>query len=760
MHCPNCSKLIDNDSHFCPFCGARMGIRDSESGDRVVRVGRAKDNDYIVNDPHVSMHHCEVHISAEGRITIKDLNSTNGSFVNGQHISETQIVPSDNVTLGKDHVLNIPEFIASTETRSTTNITSSPAVDKSLQDKSVITIGRDRDNDITISNIRVSRHHARLTKIGAAWQIEDLNSANGTFLNGKKVLNSLISEKDNITVGGVPLDLLRLFSHAMPDWSKDLQFIANNLSFRVVNKTIVDNISICMQPGQFIGLIGPSGCGKTTLMMMLNGFLKPSAGDVLINGISLHQNPQAFQGQIGYVPQDDIIHRELTVEESLFYASKLRLGNQITCQERAQQIAQIISSLNLTTAKDTLIGSPEKKGISGGQRKRVNMAQELITEPLLYFLDEPTSGLDPRSDREVMQLLSDIANNGHVVMLTTHKIDSLNFSIFSHLIVLSPGGKLAYYGPSQDAVSYFGVSRPEDIFEVLEKTDSSHLQEKYLQSPLSQSLVSSDSAEILSHSNQNSANRQVTGKQANALHQFYILCQRTLLVKCRDRFSAAVLLLQAPIIGLFIYLVFKSAENVQALYFVLIVAAIWLGCSNSAREIVAEQTIFKREQKANLDIDAYLWSKICVLSLLCGLQCLILSIFTYLTVDINISFGILFAVLSLTSITALNMGLVLSAMVKTGETAMALVPVILIPQVILGGLIVPFGSIPDGVNILAGFMLSRWAFELLIVLEDNIHLTNAIGFNSDNLMVDIVVIVFMMIALIAVIRTIISKKIR
>ena len=764
MNCPKCSRNIDKDSRFCPYCGAVIGQMPAavipESGVRAFRIGRSEDNDYVIAKGNVSAHHCVLYLLADGQLILEDKGSANGVYVNGQRINRQQILITDTVTVAQNHVINISQVISQTASQSSSS-EKATFRNTDLLSKSQINIGREQDNDIIIRNIRVSRHHARLNKQGAAWQIEDLNSANGTFVNGTRISLSFVSEKDYITVGGVPLELSKLLSQALPDWSADLRFVAKELSFAVADKTIVDQISLCLKPGQFTGLIGPSGCGKTTLMMMLNGYLKPSRGKVLINGVSLHDNPQSFQGQMGYVPQDDIIHRELTVYESLNYTSKLRLGNQISEPERAQQISQILASVNLSAARDTLIGSPEKKGISGGQRKRVNMAQELVTEPLFYFLDEPTSGLDPRSDREVMQLLKDIASRGHVVLLTTHKIDELNFSIFTHLIVLSPGGKLAYYGPAQDAVSFFGVKKPEDIFETLEGTNSNLLQQNYLSSPFYQGWVASGvEVEARMNSGQNGSKASISGKQANAFQQFWVLCQRCLQVKFRDHFSAAVLLLQAPIIGLFIFLVFKSSENFQALYFVLVVAAIWLGCSNSARELVTEQTIFMREQKANLNIDAYLWSKVFVLSLLCGLQCLVLTLFTYLTVDPSINIIVFSAVLTMISITALCMGLALSAVVKTGETAMALVPVTLIPQVILGGLIVPFGNIPEGVNIIAGMILSRWSFELMMVLEDNVQVITLLGFNQDNLLIDLSLISLMAIVFILITRYLLYQKTR
>lgn len=723
MQCIKCKQIIDDDSRFCPLCGHKL----PPSASRIITIGRANDNDHVVSDPRVSGHHCRITIHENGSAVIEDLDSSNGTFVNGHKIQIQTLKSGDTVMLGSSFRLDSSLWTHAPKA----------ALPRDSGSKQTITVGRDSSNDVVIRNIRVSRHHARLSKTDSGWQIEDLQSSNGTFVNGRKISRSPITLKDTIVVGGVPLDLAGFLEGEKPDFGADLRLVARNLRFSVPEKTIVEDINLLMKPGQFIGLIGPSGCGKTTLMMMLNGYLRPSSGSVSISGVSLYQNLQSFQGQMGYVPQDDIIHRELKVHESLYYTSQLRLGMKLSEHERQSQIDEILKTLGLQAASKTLIGTPEKKGISGGQRKRVNMAQELITEPQFYFLDEPTSGLDPRSDRDVMQLLADISKRGHLVLLTTHNINTANFALLSHLIVMTAGGKLAYYGPTSGVLDYFGIKEPEEIFDVVAQTSPNTLKDRFLQSTLYARY--SKPAQHLSPDTDSKSRPQ---QSQDPFHQYLTLCKRMLKVKMRDTFSTAVLLLQAPIIGIFTHLTFKNNQNDAALLFVLVVATIWLGCSNSAREIVTEQSIFRREQKACLSVSAYLWSKITVLSLLCILQCLILAFFGWFTSEID--FLPLLGSLGLTSISALAMGLALSAIVKTSETAMALVPVTLIPQVILGGLIVPFGSIPEVGKYLAGMMLSRWSFELLLVMDKaNDMITNHLGFNVDNLAIDLILIAMM-----------------
>ena len=612
--------------------------------------------------------------------------------------------------------------------------------------KSSYVIGRAPSCDIILDNIRVSRNHARLYQSGGNWVLEDSGSTNGTFVNGRQITRATVTPSDTIVIAGIPLKLDEIFQ-AKPQqlWTQKLRFVAQNLSYSVPEKTLIDDISLCFEPGQFIGLVGPSGCGKTTLMMMLNGYYAPSRGRVLLNNISIHKNPEALKGQIGYVPQDDIIHRELTVEESLRYTSQLRLGNSLSVQEREAQIERIIQRLNLQKSRHVMIGSAERKGISGGQRKRVNMAQELITEPLLYFLDEPTSGLDPRTDREVMNLLKGIADSGHIVVLTTHKIDSLNFSIFTHVIVIGEGGKLAFYGKADEAAAYFKVRAPEDIFEVLERRGSDELKRDYLRSKYFKDMVARGMDKI--------PTEQVLQKSrftVSPWQQYLVLVERAFRIKARDAMSTLILLLQAPIIGLFIILVFNQNHTVQyllAMLFMTLIAAIWLGCSNSAREIVCEQTIFQRENKAALGIGAYLASKVTVLGILCAVQCLILSVFAHISIsgsDLRgIGLGPLYLDLFLTSFTSMLMGLMISALSKNGESAMAIVPITLIPQMVLGGLIVYFKDLGSFGQVLAAPILSRWSYELTLLLDGTDAADMMLGFNLDHIGVDIAVILGM-----------------
>lgn len=728
--CFSCGKLNDQEALFCDSCGARLSPEEKIL--QIISIGKALDNDKVINNPYVSRKHALLKIYSN-KIVIEDLNSTNGTYVNGTRITIAEVKPTDEVEFSKEYKTTIANIINETKgiKRETKEFNKEAGVNKPDE---VLFIGRLPENDIVINNVKVSRRHAKLERYGDKWHIEDLGSLNGTFVNSVKIKRAFVTSKDLITIGGIPIYLDELLSPKKGKEIKgEVKLTTKNLTFRVKEKVIVDNISLTIFPGEFVGLIGPSGAGKTSLMLMMNGVVKPSSGDVFINSQSLFENYSSFKGQIGYVPQDDIIHRELKVKESLLYNGRLRLEN-YSEGDIETRVEEVITSLGLKEAKNTLIGSPEKKGISGGQRKRVNLGQELLTEPSILFLDEPTSGLDPKTDMDVMKLLRGIADKGKIVVLTTHSITEENFNILTHLVVLTKGGKLAYFGPANEAVKYFGVGKPYEIFDKLNQKDPSYWQELYKKSRYYKEFVSDRESEEIKLSQ--SRNKYDLSRRKINLKQFFILASRYLKIKTRDVVGAMILLLQAPLIAALIALVFsKEEEKTQAL-FLLVIAAIWFGCSNAAREIVSEQSIYKRERMVFLKIPSYIFSKVSILLILCIIQSAILTGVTISSLDFNAGFIDMFFLLLTASLAALLIGLFVSSLVSTNEAAMALMPIILIPQVILGGLISKFSDMSDFVKSLSGCMLSRWSFEAALILEyekNHSEIIHGIGFDTDNL---------------------------
>lgn len=733
MKCIACKKTIDNDAVFCSYCGSDQTNKVKLI--KIIKIGKAAGNDLIINDPYVSRFHSELKIY-DNKIEIVDLNSSNGTYVNGKRIKQQIVKKEDRIQLGKNYILDLNK-ICSAQKLPKNKLPSSELLN--LGQKNTLLIGRAKENDIVLDNIKVSRKHAKLERIGNDWYLEDLNSANKTYVNSKSIKKVKVTDTDKISIGGIPLDLGQILL-TKKEIRGDVKLMAKNLTFRVEGKTIVDNINLVIFPNEFVGLIGPSGAGKTSLMLMMNGVVKPSEGDVYINGQSLFANLNSFKGQIGYVPQDDIIHRELTVRESLKYTASLRLKN-YTNTDISNQVDKVIKSLDLLEAENTLIGSAEKKGISGGQRKRVNLGQELLTEPSILFLDEPTSGLDPKTDMEVMKLLKSIADKGKIVVLTTHNITSENFNLLTNLVVLTKGGKLAYFGPAKEATSYFNVNQPYEIFDEMNKREPDFWKKKFLESHYYNKYIVERSDKNIKV---NTSSKYLQSNHNDFdFKQYFFLTSRYIKIKLRDKISTLILLLQAPLIAFLISLVFSNDnERTQAL-FVLVIAAIWLGCSNAAREIVGEQSIYKRERMVFLKIPSYLLSKITVLSLLCIIQSGILTLVTDFFLKLNSQSIELFLLLLLTSISALTIGLFISSLVTTNESAMALIPIVLIPQVILGGLISKFGNMNEFIQVLAGLMISRWSFEAALNLEFNpsfLQVINEIGFSSENLTIDILVI--------------------
>lgn len=432
-----------------------------------IRIGRAPDNDVVLDYPMISAYHAEIAI-ANGKAVIRDLGSTNGTSLGGpgRKISESPLQRNDIVYFGSYRIVAARLLEASHLVQG-----NKPQETIGFHGESMV-FGRDPTCAQTINAPMVSARHARLFRTRNGLVLEDLRSTNGTFLNGARINSPVrVVPGDVIGLGSYTFTLTDAGTLERRDFSGNMSIEARSISVNVGRTMLIEEVSLTIHAGEFVGLMGPSGAGKTTFMNAMNGYMHPSAGEVLFNGDDLYANYDRYSKNIGYVPQDDIIHRDLTVAQALYFSCRLRLPPDFTAAAIQERIKAVLCKLGLEGTEDVLIGSPEKKGISGGQRKRVNLAMELLTDPLVLFLDEPTSGLSSEDALLVMKLLRDLANAGKTILLTIHQPSLEVFRLMDNLALIAKDanatrpGKLVFYGPAfPDAIAFFnpGLSSPSD----------------------------------------------------------------------------------------------------------------------------------------------------------------------------------------------------------------------------------------------------------------------------------------------------------
>ncbi|OOK84428.1 ABC transporter family protein [Mycobacterium kansasii] len=321
-----------------------------------------------------------------------------------------------------------------------------------------VTIGRATDNDVVIQDVLASRHHAFLTMTPLGTEIRDAHSVNGTFVNGVRVGSAILSDGDVVTIGNVDLvftggTLIRRTEAATRTGGLEVKSVC----FKADGKQLLDHISLTARPGTLTAIIGGSGAGKTTLSRLIAGYTSPSSGTVTFEGHNIHTEYASMRSRIGMVPQDDVVHRQLTVNQALGYAAELRLPPDTSKADRDQVVAQVLEELELTKHADTRVDK-----LSGGQRKRASVALELLTGPSLLILDEPTTGLDPALDRQVMMMLRQLADAGRVVLVVTHSVSYLD--VCDQLLLVAPGGKTAFLGPPDQIGQAMGTTNWADIF--------------------------------------------------------------------------------------------------------------------------------------------------------------------------------------------------------------------------------------------------------------------------------------------------------
>ncbi|MEU3399338.1 ABC transporter ATP-binding protein/permease [Streptomyces filamentosus] len=587
----------------------------------------------------------------------------------------------------------------------------------------VMRIGRALENELVVSDLQVSRHHAEFHATpDGRMEIRDLGSHNGTYVNGQPIPkggSALLGPQDIVGVGH---STFRIVGGQLEEFvdTGSVSFSARHLTVTVDGgKQILKDVSFGVPEKSLIGVIGPSGSGKSTLLKALTGYRPADQGDVLYDNRSLYKQFAELRQRIGLVPQDDILHKELTVQKALRYAAKLRFPGDTATAEREARIDEVLRELKLDIHKEKKVTS-----LSGGQRKRVSVALELLTKPSLIFLDEPTSGLDPGMDRDVMQLLRGLADDGRTVLVVTHSVAEL--ALCDKLLVMAPGGSVAYFGPPDEALNFFGYSSWADVFSAFENYRDYDWAGRWKGSQHYQ-LYAADIDAVAAqpvHVPQQAMSRPP--KPQGWGSQLWTLIRRYTSVIVSDKGFLALMVILPAVIGSVSVVIpadFGLAPptppsrfngDAGIIMLILTVGMCFSGAANSVRELIKERVIYERERATGLSRSAYLMSKVIVLGVITAFQGVILCAIGFAIRELPAE-GLLMppaVELCLTVIalglTSMMVGLVISALVKTAEKTMPLLVMFAIVQVVFTGILFKvFGS--PGLEQFAWLMPSRWA---------------------------------------------------
>ncbi|MEV3969719.1 FHA domain-containing protein [Streptomyces sp. NPDC050698] len=594
----------------------------------------------------------------------------------------------------------------------------------------VMRIGRALENELVVSDLQVSRHHAEFHATpDGRMEIRDLGSHNGTYVNGQPIAKGGSQLLGPADVVGVGHSTFRIVGDRLEEFvdTGEVSFSARHLTVTVDGgKQILKDVSFGVPEKSLIAVIGPSGSGKSTLLKALTGYRPANQGEVLYDNRNLYKQFAELRQRIGLVPQDDILHKELTVKKALKYAAKLRFPADTTGAEREARIDEVLRELKLDIHKDKKVTS-----LSGGQRKRVSVALELLTKPSLIFLDEPTSGLDPGMDRDVMQLLRGLADDGRTVLVVTHSVAEL--AICDKLLVMAPGGSVAYFGPPEEALNFFGYDTWADVFSAFENYRDYDWAGRWKGSQHYQ-MYAADIDAVAPQSVQVPPMQAMKPpKPQGWMSQFVTLVRRYVSVIASDKGFLALMVILPAVLGAVSLLIdadkglLPNPVNPQTgriipngtattVLLILAVGACFAGAANSVRELIKERVIYERERATGLSRSAYLMSKVFVLGMITVLQGLLVGVIGFSSREIPEE-GLVFGSATLLELsvpimalgfTSMMFGLIISSLVKTAEKTMPLLVMFAIIQVVFTGcLFTLHGSI--GVNQFSFLMPSRWA---------------------------------------------------
>jgi ABC transport system ATP-binding/permease protein len=712
------------------------------NGDRFT-MGRAPDNTLVLEDADVLPYHAEI-IERSGRERFELIAVSAEATVRLNRYPLALKVP---YALANGDILEIGphqlQFSAAVEIALPDDWgipTSSPrnAVDSletiALRGRNSLTLGRDLQNDTVIDHPVVARFQAKIELQNGSWILTDLNSSDGTFINDQQILHPhTLRPGDAIRIG--PCQFTFNFDETLTQQNEygNLRLDAVHLTRKSArNQVLLDDVSLSILPREFIAIVGVSGAGKTTLLEALSGFRPAQHGKVLVNGHDLYQNFKAYRTELGYVPQEDIIHRDLTVYQALDFAARLRLPKDISKKERYQQIQTVLADLELTHRQHALV-----KELSGGQRKRVSIGVELLTKPSLFFLDEATSGLDPGTESQMMHLLRRLADQGRTVILITHA--TKNVMQCDLVVFLAKGGNVAFYGSPQAALTYFGVTDFDDIYLKLEEDTRSpqQWQQQYLQSEAYWQYVGSRQQHLNGELTQPSPPKKFIKRRykpwenqnSSFWRQFLILSHRNLTILWQDRVSLVLLLIIAPLLGLLDFVLWKrdifdatTGDSGQALTFLFTAGllVVLVGSLATMREIVKESEIYCRERMVGLQILPYLLSKVWFCVVLALYQSGVFFLIKTLVVDIPgtpADITALYFTTFLTTLGGMIMGLLVSSLSNNQNVAPLLTILFLVPQFTLAGAFMPLPSLGPMGQWMSQLTLTRWSYETMITVS-------------------------------------------
>lgn len=647
--------------------------------------------------------------------------------------------------------------------------------------KELLTIGRTNENDISIADGSVSSKHAKIIKDGAIYKIIDNNSTNGTYVNDQKIIEHILKNNDIIEIHP---HKIRFVTHetqtqsqtmvmqkidsptgsydlklANIDYNKGFLVLAENID-KIVDTTdgkklqILNKVNFIALPSDFIIILGQSGSGKSTLLNSLTRKISISGGSISLNNRDFYKNFNLFNDAIGYVPQFDIIHRNLSVYKAFYYSAKLRLNINTPEQTIQSIIEDTLKKVELDHRRDAIIDK-----LSGGQIKRVNLGIELISDPKLLFLDEATSGLDAGTEEKMMHLFKQIAAEGKTVICITHMLDNVNLA---DLVYILEKGNLIFCGKPSDALKYYNIPSLGKVYAKISEGEAGTLRESFEKSSYYTNLITTKikkSKESLDKNDtkieksfigdsptvdETSINpnltkliailhfiscligykftiKEFTFEYKKFTHQLFYLTTRYTEIVAKDFKNLFILLAQAPVIATIIAYVMGN-ENKPLVILLSVVSCMWFGCINSCREIVKELNIYKRERSVGLKIQPYLLSKVFVLTILCLIQTVIFTLIVYIGCEFKGPFIYNLFGFFLTSILGVALGLMISAIASSPDKAVSLIPFVLIPQIIFNVKFVYNHFEIDGFLKLISqlFIPTYWAIDSIRYFENEI----------------------------------------